>query len=124
MDATRQLPQIVQSVVELGPDASEFLLDLLLWGDRRGGGAQPQGQRDQPLLGAVVQVALDPPACLVGGNTADQLRDVLGRPGTRGRPGSDAAILVLVGWYALAAAGYVGFLRRRGHTLPLQEVSR
>jgi uncharacterized membrane protein len=39
-----------------------------------------------------------------------------------GWPGSDAAILVLVGWYAFAA-GYVGFLRRRGHTLPLQEVS-
>lgn len=28
-------------------------------------------------------------------------------------PGGDTAILVLVGWYVLAAAGYVGLLRRR-----------
>jgi uncharacterized membrane protein len=41
-----------------------------------------------------------------------------------GWPGSDAAILVLVGWYALAAAGYVGLLRRRAHRLLPQEVSR
>jgi uncharacterized membrane protein len=41
-----------------------------------------------------------------------------------GWPANDAAILVLVGWYALAAAGYVGLLRRHAHTLPLQEVSR
>jgi uncharacterized membrane protein len=40
-----------------------------------------------------------------------------------GWPGSDAPILVLIGWCALAAAGYVGFLRRRAHTLPLQLVS-
>jgi uncharacterized membrane protein len=39
-------------------------------------------------------------------------------------PASDAAILVLVGWYALAAAGYVGLLRRRAHRLLPQEVSR
>jgi uncharacterized membrane protein len=39
-------------------------------------------------------------------------------------PGSDAAILVLVGWYALAAAGYVGVLRRRTHRLTAQEASR
>ncbi len=39
-------------------------------------------------------------------------------------PGSDAAILVLVGWYLLAAAGYVGFLRRRAHRLVAQEAGR
>jgi uncharacterized membrane protein len=41
-----------------------------------------------------------------------------------GWPANDAAILVLVGWYALAAAGYVGLLRRRAHRLLPQEVSR
>jgi uncharacterized membrane protein len=32
-------------------------------------------------------------------------------------PGGDAAILALVGWYVLAAAGYVGFTRRRARRL-------
>jgi uncharacterized membrane protein len=41
-----------------------------------------------------------------------------------GWPASDAAILALVGWYGLAAAGYVGLLRRRAHKLLPQEVSR
>src|SRR6266540_3606599 len=36
-------------------------------------------------------------------------------------PGSDAAILVLVGWYVLAAAGYVGLLRRRARRLVPEE---
>ena len=39
-------------------------------------------------------------------------------------PGSDSAILVLVGWYVLAAAGYVGLLRRRARRLLPQEASR
>jgi uncharacterized membrane protein len=39
-------------------------------------------------------------------------------------PGSDAAILGLVGWYLLAAAGYVGLGRRRAHRLAGQEVGR
>jgi len=39
-------------------------------------------------------------------------------------PASDAAILGLVGWYALTAAGYVGLLRRRALRLLPQEVSR
>jgi len=39
-------------------------------------------------------------------------------------PGSDAAILVLVGWYLLAAAGYVGLLRRRARRLLVQEAYR
>jgi uncharacterized membrane protein len=39
-------------------------------------------------------------------------------------PGGDNAILVLVGWYALAAAGYVGLLRRRAHRLLVQEANR
>ncbi len=39
-------------------------------------------------------------------------------------PGADAAILGLVGWYALAAAGYVGWLRRRARRLVAEEVGR
>jgi uncharacterized membrane protein len=39
-------------------------------------------------------------------------------------PGGDAAIVVLVGWYALAAAGYVGLLRRRARRLLPQEANR
>ncbi len=42
-----------------------------------------------------------------------------------GWPGGDRAILVLVGWYVLAAAGDVGLLRRRGRRLLAhQEASR
>jgi uncharacterized membrane protein len=39
-------------------------------------------------------------------------------------PGSDAAILALVGWYLLTAAGYLVLLRRDTHRLVLQEASR
>jgi uncharacterized membrane protein len=38
-------------------------------------------------------------------------------------PGGDAAILALVGWYVLAAVGYVGLLRRRARRLLSQEAS-
>jgi uncharacterized membrane protein len=39
-------------------------------------------------------------------------------------PGNDTAILALVGWYALAAAGYVRLLRRHRYRLIPQNVSR
>ena len=39
-------------------------------------------------------------------------------------PGGDAALLGLVCWYVLAAAGYVGLGRRRLHRLEVQEVER
>jgi uncharacterized membrane protein len=39
-------------------------------------------------------------------------------------PGDDAAIVGLVGWYALAAAGYVGLERRHLHRLEVQQVAR
>jgi uncharacterized membrane protein len=39
-------------------------------------------------------------------------------------PGAEAAIAGLVGWYVLAATGYVGALRRRAHRLGLQEMGR
>jgi uncharacterized membrane protein len=32
-------------------------------------------------------------------------------------PGEDAAILALVGWYVLAAAGHIGWLRQRAFKL-------
>jgi uncharacterized membrane protein len=35
-------------------------------------------------------------------------------------PGGDGAILALVGWYVLAAAGYIGLLRRQAHRLVAQ----
>lgn len=38
-------------------------------------------------------------------------------------PGSDGAIVALVGWYALAAAGYVGLLRRDARRLATLEVT-
>jgi len=41
-----------------------------------------------------------------------------------GWPGEDAAILGLVGWYVLAAAGYVTLLRREAHRPTPQEVAR
>jgi hypothetical protein len=39
-------------------------------------------------------------------------------------PYPGTAILVLVGWYLLAAAGYVGLLRRRAHRLIAQQAGR
>jgi uncharacterized membrane protein len=39
-------------------------------------------------------------------------------------PGGDAAIGGLVGWYVLAAAGYVGLLRQRARRLVVEEVGR
>ena len=39
-------------------------------------------------------------------------------------PGGDAALVGLVGWYVLAAAGYVGLGRRRMRRLEAQEVAR
>jgi uncharacterized membrane protein len=39
-------------------------------------------------------------------------------------PGNDTAILALVGWYALAAAGYVRLLRRHRHRLIPHNASR
>jgi uncharacterized membrane protein len=41
-----------------------------------------------------------------------------------GWPGEEAAILGLVGWYVLAAAGYVGLLRREARRSALVEVAR
>jgi uncharacterized membrane protein len=41
-----------------------------------------------------------------------------------GWPGSDGAIPALVGWYALAAVGYVGLLRRDARRLALVQVTR
>jgi hypothetical protein len=68
VDAARQLPQLLQGAGEavghpgqLGPQLGP------LGRHRRLGGPQIKHQRDQPLLGAIVQVALDPPARLVAG---------------------------------------------------------
>ena len=77
MDAPRQLPQVVQGAGEAVGDPVQLPPELGL-GGRHGRlrGPQVKHQGDQPLLGAVVQVALDPPAGLVAGGHD---------PGPRGR---------------------------------------
>ena len=65
VDAARGLAQFLQRACGLADGAVEL-------GSERGRRcslccAQAQGEGDQPLLGAVVQVALDPPTRLVGG---------------------------------------------------------
>ena len=74
MDAARELAQLRERDRELLAD--------LVDGARQAGVAQPrlehpqvQGERDELLLGAVVEVALDPPAGVVGGLDDPQPRD-------------------------------------------------
>jgi hypothetical protein len=84
MDAARHIPQVVHHahqalghVGQLAPEVAEPRRD------RRLGGAQRERERDKPLLSAIVQVVLDPPARLVRGGHhpgpgGRQLREVLG----------------------------------------------
>ena len=66
MDATRVITQFVQRVRQSGSDEFQIGAELAKLGrHRRVRHAQLQHQRDQPLLGAVVQVTLDPLASLV-----------------------------------------------------------
>jgi len=68
VDAAGELAQLLQRPIHAGGDPVQLGRQLLQPGrDRRLGGAELQGQRDQPLLGPVVQVALDAAAGLVGG---------------------------------------------------------
>ena len=68
MDAARDLAQLVQRAGRSGGSAVEFRAQLPELGRHRGPRrAQLQRQRNQPLLGAIVQVPLDLPARLVGG---------------------------------------------------------
>ena len=65
MDAAGDLGQLLQRAGCLGDGLIELPAEFgRHLGLRR---AQLQRQRDQPLLGAIVQVPLDPPAGLVGG---------------------------------------------------------
>jgi hypothetical protein len=69
VDAAGEFAQLVQSAGHAGGDAVEFGGELALIGGHAGlGGAQLQNKRDQSLLGAVVQVAFDAAAGLVGGD--------------------------------------------------------
>jgi hypothetical protein len=71
VDAPRVLTQFVQRVGQPRDDALEVGAELAEFGwYRRLRRAQLQRQRDQPLLGAVVQVALDLPTGMVGGGGA------------------------------------------------------
>ncbi len=68
MDAARQLPQLLQRAGQAVGDPGQLRPEFGLLGrHRRLGGPQVQHQRDQPLLGTVVQVAFDPPPGLVAG---------------------------------------------------------
>ena len=68
MEAAGDLAQLLQHAGHLRDHALQPLSQLASPGRHvRLRGPQLQGKRDQPLLGAVVQVALDPPARLVGG---------------------------------------------------------
>ena len=68
VDAAGDLAQLLQHVVHLGDRALQPLGQLAGSGRRRRLRLpQLQGEGDQPLLGAVVQIALDAPARLVGG---------------------------------------------------------
>jgi hypothetical protein len=68
VDAARQLAQLLKGAGQAVGDPGQLRPELGPLGRHgRLGGAEVQHQRDQPLLGAVVQVALDPPACLVTG---------------------------------------------------------
>jgi hypothetical protein len=63
-----QLLQLLRRAVQPGRDAVQFRPEFVEVGrHRRLRRAQLQRQRDQPLLGAVVQVALDAAPGLVGG---------------------------------------------------------
>lgn len=67
-----EVAQLLHSLLELGPELIEHGLRRLgvLTGDLA---CQPQvdGQADEPLLGAVVQIAFDPPTLAVtGGDNA------------------------------------------------------
>jgi hypothetical protein len=68
MDAPRDLPELVNHRDEIVCDVGK----LLPWAAGRGAGcrlARLERQRDEPLLDAVVEVALDPaPGCVGRGD--------------------------------------------------------
>ena len=75
MDAAGQFAQLVQRAGRLADQRVQLLGQLVDLGwYRRLRQAQPQGQRDQPLLGAVVQIPLDAAAGLVGGGDDPRTR--------------------------------------------------
>jgi hypothetical protein len=67
MDAASEVTQLLQRGGELGASLREQL--FLLGAGRQETREQPQPhrERDEPLLGAVVEIALEPPAGTVGG---------------------------------------------------------
>jgi hypothetical protein len=67
VDAAGEVAQLVHRACGLGGQAVQLRSQLLCPGRyRRLRGLQRQGERDQPLLGAVVQIPLETPARLVG----------------------------------------------------------
>ena len=75
MDAAGDLPQVIKHAHELRGDIVHDLgTDLATFGGCRRCRPQPQGQRDEALLGAVVQVVLDAPAGLIRGGDDPRAR--------------------------------------------------
>ena len=67
MDAHRDLAQVLEGAVEPGRDLRQAFLQLGRFGRHDPlGGADLEAERDEALLDAVVQIALDPPPRLVG----------------------------------------------------------
>jgi hypothetical protein len=68
MNPSRQLPQVVQDAVQTLRRPRQLRSRLSRVGKLRGlRSSQLQHQRHQPLLDAVVQIALDPAAALIRG---------------------------------------------------------
>jgi len=66
VDPTRDLLQILDRRYQSRRDAKQLRAEVLLLGGKvRLRRAHRQSERDEPLLRAIVQVALDPPASLV-----------------------------------------------------------
>src|SRR5262249_57551658 len=68
MEAAGELSYLLEDRLDLPRHPLEPLVGAPQFGrDRRLQGLKVEAERDQPLLGAVVQVALDPPPRLVAG---------------------------------------------------------
>ena len=91
MDAAGDLAQVLHRSGELVRDLADLRLELTLVGRHHGlREAQLQAERDQALLGPVVQVPLNPPPGVIRGRydprpRGGQLGPALGVPDRRGQ---------------------------------------
>ena len=88
MEPACELAQLLEPGVELAGGVLEQLGRLLpVLVELRLGDTEQQRRRDEPLLGAVVQVALEPPALLVAGPDDAGARRLQVLAGLRARDG-------------------------------------